>query len=145
MKEFARGSLFDRLIDLDPYVQETSTTLKTLTRKELVESVKREISWLLNTTCSFSQEDLEGRERNCLNYGVYDFSCFFPDSSDNRTRLAKIVEDAIEAYEPRLKNTEVTVNEMSSKNDKFTLSLLIDGELLINKISEPVSFIMAIE
>jgi len=145
MKEFARGSLFDRLIDMDPYVLEASTTLKTLTLKELKESVKREIGWLLNTTCSFSQEELEGMERNCLNYGVHDFSCFFPDSSDNRSRLAKIVQNAIEAFEPRLKNTEVTVNEMSSNNDKFTLSILIDGELMINKISEPVSFIMAIE
>ncbi len=145
MKEFATGSLFDRLIDMDPYVQETSTTLKTLTREELKESVKREITWLLNTTCSFSQEELDGKERNCLNYGIHDFSCFFPDSSNNRTRLAKIVENAIDAYEPRLRNTEVTVSEMSSNNDKFSLSLAIDGELQINKISEPVSFIMAIE
>lgn len=144
MSSFFRGSIFDRLIDPEPHINESSPSIKTLTRKELKESIHRELYWLLNTTCSFSQEELESEERSAFNYGVFDFSNFFPDSSDNRTKLSIMLKKVIESYEPRLSNIVVSVQEMNSRDDNFSLSLVIDAELILDHITEPITFIMAI-
>ncbi len=145
MTENIRGSLFDRLIDPEPYVTVTSPSIKTLTRKELKASIHRELSWLLNSTCAFSQEEMELQERNTLNYGIHDFSCFFPDSSDNRFRLGRVIKGVIESFEPRLQSVNIDVQEMSDKNDRFTLSMVIEAELVVDRVKEPVTFIMAID
>lgn len=145
MNDYLRGSLFDRLVDDEPYVTQASPSLKTLDRKGLKDSIHRELSWLLNTTCSFSREQMESMDRNTLTYGIHDFSSFFPDSSDNRVRLSHVIREIIESFEPRLRNVEVEVKEMNTKKDRFTLALVIEAELVINKITEPITFIMAID
>lgn len=145
MNDHLRGSLFDRLVDDEPYVTQTSPSLKTLDRKGLKDSIHRELSWLLNTTCSFSREQMDSMDRNTLTYGIHDFSSFFPDSSDNRVRLSHVIREIIESFEPRLRNVEVEVKEMNTKKDRFTLALVIEAELVINKITEPITFIMAID
>ncbi len=142
--EFVRGSIFDRLVDMEPYKKEASPILKTLTVNELKDSVHREISWLLNTHCSYSQNEMDGVDKSTLTYGIHDFSAFFPDSNDNRNRLAKMVKDVVEAFEPRLANIDVGVVEMSAQDDSFSLTLIIEAKLKIDDINEPVTFIMAI-
>jgi type VI secretion system protein ImpF len=145
MKEHIRGSLFDRLIDWEPYVEQVSPSIKTLTREELKNSIQQELTRLLNTTCSFSRDQMEDLERNTLTYGIHDFSGFFPDSSDNRTRLSNVIREVIEAFEPRLKKVSVAVEEMNNQNDRFSLALIIDAELEIDTVTEPITFIMAID
>lgn len=142
--QYIRGSLFDRLIDWSPHEPETSPALKTLTLAELKDSIHREVSWLLNTMCSYSSDEIDDMERSTLNYGMHDFSSFFPDNNDNRRKLSKVVGDLINVYEPRLQNVNVEVDNMNNGNDKFSLSLVIEAEMVIDKINEPVTFIMAI-
>lgn len=145
MTSFLRGSLFDRLIDQEPTTPAVSTSIKTLTLEELKDSIYNELLWLLNTTCSFPEKDLISAQRTTLDYGVQDFSNFFPDSSENRIRLSNMIKRTITSYESRLHNLNVEVKEMDQKNDRFTLSLLIDAELITEQITEPISFIMSID
>ncbi len=145
MKDHLRGSLFDRLVDEEPYVTQVSPSLKTMDRDGLKDSIHRELSWLLNTTCSFSRQQMESMDRNTLTYGIHDFSSFFPDSSDNRVRLSHVIKEIIESFEPRLRSVEVEVKEMNTQKDRFALALVIEAELIINKITEPITFIMAID
>lgn len=145
MVEHIRASLLDRLVDDDPYTGVGTAALKTIDKKELKESIHREISWLLNTLCPCSQDEMEREERNTLNYGVHDFSGFFPDNSENRLKLGKILREVIEAFEPRLENVEVYVEEMNDRHDRFTLSVIIRSTMVTDEIREPVTFVMAIE
>lgn len=133
------------MIDPEPYVTDISRSIKTLTHEEVKQSIQRELTWLLNTTCSFSQEQMEKEERSTLNYGIHDFSNFFPDSSDNRTRLSSMIKSIVESFEPRLADVEVEIKKMTSRNDQFSLSLIIEAGLIIDRITEPVTFIMAID
>lgn len=139
---YMRGALFDRLVDNEPENQHVSASLKTLSVKELKDSIRREISWLLNTRCTFSQDALAGVERSVVDYGIPDFSCFFPDNNENRKKLTRAISDVIEAYEPQLKNVDVEVKDDEGQVDKFSLSLLIKANVIINQVPEPITFIM---
>lgn len=145
MTEYLRGSLFDCLVDLEPHNTYTARSIKTLTREELKASIHRELTWLLNTTCAFSYEEMESMDRHTLSYGIQDFSCFFPDSSENRIRLGNMIREVIDAFEPRLDKVEVEVKEMNSQKDHFSLSLIIQAVLKTDTAKEPITFIMAID
>ena len=136
-----RGSLFDRLIDDEPYVEEVSPSLLTLNLEEIKFSIYREISWLLNSNSSHRQEELDKQDRTCVNYGFPDFSCLFPDSTVDRKKLSKIVAETISKYEPRLSNIEVEVRE--GEEDSFSISLLVGAELNIEEVKEPITFMIA--
>lgn len=137
-----RGALFDRLVDTDPGTLNIAPSQKTMTVGELKESVRTEIAWLLNTRCPTQITEKGDTDRHFYNYGIPDFSCFFPDSNANRKRLAQTIQNSITAYEPRLKNVAVSVDDFMNREDKFSLQITIKAYLIINKVREPVTFVM---
>lgn len=133
-----RMPLFDRLVDRDPRLRHELRPSRTLDRRGLRESVRRELEQLFNTRCPFPAHRLPIRERSVIDYGIPDFSVFSPRSYDDRVRLAELLRRAIEAFEPRLIDVQVSL-EPSPGNDLSLLGL-IEAKLLTDLVAEPVSF-----
>ncbi len=130
--------LFDRLVDRDPRLRHEMRPMRTLDRRGLRESVRRELEQLFNTRCPIPAHRLPIRERSVIDYGVPDFSVFSPRSYDDRVRLAELLRRTIEAFEPRLIEVQVSL-EPHPGNDLSLLGL-IEAKLLTDMVAEPVSF-----
>jgi type VI secretion system protein ImpF len=133
-----RAPLFDRLVDRDPRQHWEPRPFRTLTPGELRESVRRELSRLLNTREPLPSRALGDRTRTVIDYGVPDFSSYSPRNHDDRQRLAEALRQAIDAYEPRLRQTRVTVEPVSG--DDQALVGRIDAMLVVEEVHEPISF-----
>jgi type VI secretion system protein ImpF len=133
-----RMPLFDRLVDRDPRLHHEMRPTRTLDRRGLRESVRRELEQLFNTRCPFLAHRLPIRERTVIDYGVPDFSVFTPRSYDDRVRLAELLRRTIEAFEPRLIDVQVSL-ELHPGNDRALLGV-IEAKLLTDRVAEPVSF-----
>jgi len=136
--EGARALLFERLVDLDPQAPTEPKPLRTLNRRELRESVRRELEWLLNTRCPIPAPLLDERERTVINYGIPDLSWFYPQNPRDQRRLASILSQTISAFEPRLRQVRVTVERYLDVQQ--ALYVIVDALLVIESITEPVSF-----
>jgi type VI secretion system protein ImpF len=139
----SRVPLFGRLFDDEPRRREEAQPRRVLTREKAVESIRLELSRLLNTRCSATIEGLEGQERTVANYGLPDFFTLSPTSETDRRRLARLIVEAVRAYEPRLRNPLVDVS--ADPRNSRVLRVTLDGMLVVGHLSEPVSFPMVIE
>jgi len=112
--------------------------MRTLDRRGVKESVRRELEQLFNTRCPIPAHRLPGRVRSVIDYGIPDFSTFSARNFDDWKRLADILRSAIEVYEPRLAQVNVIV-EPKPGND-FVLLAHIEAVLVTENVPEPVSF-----
>ncbi|MDH3599966.1 MAG: type VI secretion system baseplate subunit TssE [Candidatus Tectomicrobia bacterium] len=134
----ARALLFDRLVDLDPHTPAEPLPLRVLTTQKLRQSVRREVERLLNTRLPIPAHDVIDWERTVLDYGVPDFTALSPHSSTDQDALASGIRDAIDAFEPRLQQVRVNVERFA--DDQKALVARIDADLVVEGVSEPVSF-----
>jgi type VI secretion system lysozyme-like protein len=139
----ARAPLFDRLFDYDPRSHEEMHPRRAHSRIEMVESIRVELSRLLNTRCAVSLDGLRGQTRTVLNYGLPDFSTLNPTTDRDRERIGLLITEAIRAYEPRLHapHVVVEVDAVRARALRFTLY----AGLLLEGLIEPVSFPLAID
>ncbi|MEO8029478.1 MAG: type VI secretion system baseplate subunit TssE [Gemmatimonadota bacterium] len=134
-------SVFDRLLDDDP----TATAEAAMTRAEsierLKESVRRDLEWLLNTrrTPETAPDSLELLQRSLYHYGLPDTSSMSRDSPEVRNRLARLVEQAISAHEPRLAGVRVTLAG-GEKTAIGAVRFVIEAMLRMDPSPERVSF-----
>ncbi len=143
MSEEVPAPLFDRLVDRFPDVRRELRPLRTLDRAGLHESVRRELERLFNTRCPLSADQLAGRERTVIDYGVPDLSVLGPARYLDRDRLAAILREAIAAYEPRLAKVRVAVAEAGDGHE--TLRARIEAVLIVAGVPESVAFDTALE
>ena len=136
--EGGRALLFDRLVDLDPRTPAEPRPFRSLNRRDLRESVRRELGRLLNTRCPIPPRFLYRRRRSVVDYGAPDFSSFTPGSAKDRERLAFLLARTIQAFEPRLRGVQVEVEYVDKKYR--SLHVRIDAVLVVGTIAEPVSF-----
>ncbi len=133
--------LFDRLIDNDPESKQEVRPFRALSVQELKDSVRRELSRLLNSRCPIPGSALEGMggmERTVINYGIPDFTSYSPQNANDQSKLAKSMRQAIEAFEPRLTNVDVTVDPLLP--NERTVSARIEAVLIAGTVREPVMF-----
>ena len=78
-----------------------------------------------------------------IDYGVPDVSLFFPRNPADQERLAAILSRAIAAFEPRLQQVRVNVEEIT-ENER-ALRVRIDAGLVVESVTEPVSFQVLIQ
>jgi type VI secretion system protein ImpF len=136
-----RAPLFDRLFGRETAGRSELRPAKTLDRAGLRVSVRRELGRLFNTRCPLPADDLRGRERTVIEYGLPDLSVLAPANHADRLRLASILREAIEAYEPRLADVRVTVETPSpSPGRRQALRARIDAVLVVDDVAESVSF-----
>lgn len=139
----ARVPLFDRLVDLDPRSATEPEPLRVLDRDGLLESVRREVGLLLNTRCALTLEELAGRERTALEYGLPDFSHLHTRDPRAHHALADRIRETVAAYEPRLRQVRIAVEPL--RNSQRELLARVDALLVVGDVTEAVSFPVAIE
>jgi type VI secretion system protein ImpF len=141
--EGARALLFDRLVDMSPNEPAEVRPLRVLSVDELRESVRRELGRLLNTRCTYRDDELEGRALTVLEYGLPDYSAWYTRDPEMQKRLSALIKRAVEAYEPRLGAVRVRIIDRA--DDEKRLRVQVDGTIRIGAVIEPVSFPLALE
>lgn len=137
----ARALLFERLTDLEPRIPDEKRPFIFSTKEELKESVRREVSWLLNTRAPFPAFFLNEQEQSTFNYGIPDlFSLFHPLDAASHRRLSRLLGKIISAFEPRLREVETTFDRYDDINR--SLWLRINALLVVDTITEPISFLV---
>ena len=134
----ARALLFERLVDLELERKEEAQPFRVLSRTELWESVRRELGQLLNTRCPVPLRLLGEEERTVINYGIPDFTSLSPQSSNDRKLIGDIIQQTIEAFEPRLRN--VRVNVVNYEENERTLQITVEADLLTDSVIEIRSY-----
>lgn len=132
-KEKLQPSLLDRLTDDEPDRQKESREKRILTGLQLRESVRRDLSWLLNNTWLQAVEDLAPYPevaQSVLNYGVPDLAGKTASTVDVKA-LEKSLRAAILSFEPRLLPESVRLRLVPNpkggpRND---LAFIIEAEL----------------
>lgn len=138
----ARALLFERLEDRDPWSPE-ARPFRVHGREGLRESVARELSRLLNTRSPFTPEELAGRPRTVLEYGLADWSPAHARDPAALSMLEAEARRAIEAYEPRLREVRVKAEPVTGRDREVRLT--IDAVLAVEGGGrEPVSFPMLV-
>ncbi len=142
-REGARAPLFDRLVDMDATEKTEHEPLRVLTVDGLRGSVRQELQRLLNTRSPTPPEELEGREWTVLDWGLADYSGWYTRSAPSQSRLARLIERTIRAFEPRMLDPKVKVQEREGSDRG--LSVWLEGNVRVGTLLEPVSFPLAIE
>ncbi len=137
----ARALLFDRLVDEHPESAEEAQSLRVLGRDALRESVRRELARLLNTRSPRPEAFTSGEELTVLDYGVPDFSHLTAASPDDRRNLADILAKAIAAFEPRLRQVQVILEQPPGGETRLVGH--IHAMLEVGTVKEPISFPLA--
>jgi type VI secretion system protein ImpF len=108
--------------------------------RQLKAAVRRDLEWLLNTrspALKLPDWAVETR-RSAFNYGLPDLTSLSGDSPDDRVKLMRMIEAAVNAFEPRLANVEVS--ELPAKEGARQVRFEVRGFLRIDPAPELVSF-----
>jgi type VI secretion system protein ImpF len=134
-------SVLDRLIDRDP----ASSTEASLTRaqsvRQLKVSLRRDLEWLLNSrrTPEAVNGEFQELEQSLYNYGLPDVTSLSWDSARDRGRLARMIEQALHTFEPRLSGIRVVAVE-STAGAQHVMRFQIEGMLDMDPSPEHISF-----
>ena len=132
-KERLQPSLLDRLTDDDRGQRQESREKRILSPARLRECVRRDLTWLLNTTHLAALQDLTEQpevERSVLNYGMPDFAGRTASTVDVRT-MERLISRVIVDFEPRLlrKSVKVRVISDAQKMNHNAMCFQIEAEL----------------
>jgi type VI secretion system lysozyme-like protein len=97
---------------------------------------------LLSTRIDPSVDAIDPRDRTVLEYGLPDVSTLVSRSTGDQDRIARSVERAIMAFEPRLAHPQVTVVPELTERDRLTV--VIAGMIRVGLVPEPFAFAMEI-
>lgn len=133
-------SVLDRLLDFEPKTTTESPKTRSSSLKELKESVKRDLEWLLNTRSYPVEidENAEEIKKSVIAYGLPDITTISIKNPNERKRLIKAIESAIKTFEPRFTNLSVFLDHFSD-SDK-SLNFRIEARLDVEPSPEPISF-----
>lgn len=141
-----RGSplpLFDRLCQAPAEPGRGPLADRVLDSAGLRESVRQDLSRLLNTRASLRGPLEQLASGTVLDYGLPDFSPLTPASETDRNLLAKVVAARISAHEPRLRNVRVVI-AADTANPRAVQGVIM-ASLALGEVCEPVTFYMAME
>jgi type VI secretion system lysozyme-like protein len=131
--------------------------------QDFTDAVRRDVENLLNARRPTMEELLgepartarangrrdpfQGREEvksSVLAYGLPELSSFSRSDQDQR-RLAELIREAIEHFEPRLDPSELTVEPVKKADPEGKLHFLIKGTLLAGPTRESIQFVTLVE
>jgi type VI secretion system protein ImpF len=132
-KERLQPSLLDRLTDDSPGERRESRDKHVISPARLRECVRRDLSWLLNTSNLASVQDLDEHPqvaRSVLNYGMPDMAGHVASSVDVRS-MERLLATVIWEFEPRLIRSSVKVKLVldDKKMDPNAMWFDIEAEL----------------
>jgi type VI secretion system protein ImpF len=134
-------TVLDRLIDREPGVSQEPPMNRAQSVRALKASLRRDLEWLLNTRCTPEPagDEYENLSRSLFNFGLPDITSIHVHSIKDRQKLARLLEKAIELFEPRLDRVKVTSLEMSTARVSL-LRFTIDALLKMDPAPELISF-----
>jgi type VI secretion system protein ImpF len=134
-------SVLERLIDRDPGVSAEAPPTRTQSVRQLKASLRRDLEWLLNTrrTPLAAGREFAILERSLYNFGLPDLTAINRESTRDRIRLTRTIEEAVATFEPRLKKIKVTQIE-PAMGAQHVLRFQIEGLLDMDPAPELISF-----
>jgi type VI secretion system protein ImpF len=132
-KERLQPSLLDRLTDDEPDKRHESADKRVLSPARLRESVRRDLTWLFNTSNLAALADIADYpevERSTVNFGIPDLAGKTASSVD-AAGLVRLLRRAIWDFEPRLLRNTVKVQVLvdHEQQNPNALSFGIEAEL----------------
>src|SRR5436853_4465875 len=108
------SSVLDRLIDYEPEISREPLASRSKNLRQLKQSIKRDLEWLLNTRrfADGLPSDLKEINNSLAAYGLPDFSNLSIKSPADQNRMRRFLEVAISTFEPRLEDVVVTLQPM---------------------------------
>lgn len=133
-------SIVDRLLDFEPRVSSEAPKSRSQGLRELKQSVRRDLEWLLNTRHSAEKvpDGLEEVNKSIAVYGLPDFTGLSSKNIDDRKSLIRNIETALKNFEPRFMNLKVALVE--SDEQERGVKFQIQAILRIEPTPEPVVF-----
>lgn len=139
----ARAPLFERLAAGDPAAGRAGASGPVLNFASLRESVRANLSDVLNARSSFGGASARVVEGTVLDFGVPDFASLSPAGEGDRARLAAALACRIAAHEPRLSAVQVVLNP--TPGNPAALTGVVTATLQVGQVREPVSFRLAVD
>lgn len=133
-------SILDRLLDFEPDMSREPAASRARSLRELKQSVKRDLEWLLNTRSHSGEthSQLEEVGRSMAVYGLNDFTGMGVKSPGEQKMLVQSLESAIRLFEPRLMNLRVSLEPIDEI--KRVLHFRIEARLKVDPVPEPITF-----
>jgi len=139
-------SLLDRLIDMEPDNRAEVAVSRAESMRQFRLGVKRDLEWLLNTTCAPLDipESCGEAKRSVLCFGLPDISSAVLQDSGDEQKVMRSLEEAIERFEPRLAHARVTSLE-PYESGKQALTFHVEAVLMVDPAPERISFDTVLE
>jgi type VI secretion system protein ImpF len=133
-------SVLDRLIDYEPETSREAAGSRSKSLRQLKETVRRDLEWLLNTrqVAKGLPRELKELNNSLAAYGLPDFTNLAIDQVDDQKWMRSKIQDAIRIFEPRLQDVTVTLQPTHSTNR--LMHFRINGRLKVEPSPEPISF-----
>jgi type VI secretion system protein ImpF len=134
-------SFLDRLIDLEPKVPADPPPSRARSVRQLKNSLRRDLEWLLNTRCRPDPAGGEFKElpESLYNYGLMDVTALSWSSHRDRLSLNKLIEQAVAIFEPRISRMKV-ISLDATPGAKHVLRFQIEGLLDMDPAPELITF-----
>ncbi len=134
-------SVLDRLIDTNPDVSSDPPANRSQSVRQLKASLRRDLEWLLNSRRNPDEvpETYEELFRSLYNYGLPDVTSMGLNSSRDRQRLLRVIEQTIEIFEPRLTQVQVRAIDNAGSGPRI-LRFQIEGLLKMDPAPEQILF-----
>ena len=144
-------SLWDRLFDNRPVPPwervEREREMRLQSKRfqdlqDLKRCVARDLELLLNTKRELQGDIPEGLseiKRSIVVYGLPDFTSYSIGNRQDRKRVERAIEQAVNAHEPRLKRVRVILDDPGKTMDRV-LRFRVEAILHVEPAREPVSF-----
>jgi type VI secretion system lysozyme-like protein len=138
----ARALIFERLAQpLDSSGADTAVA-RVHDAEGLRNSVREQLTQLLNTRVPFDIDTLEARERTTIDYGLPDLSAFPLGNSEAMSRLARHISRTIAVYEPRLCVHDVILDRQTGLERAVVARVI--GDIKVGAVIDPVTFAIGV-
>jgi type VI secretion system protein ImpF len=133
-------SVLDRLVDYEPEISREPVASRSKNLRQLKQSVRRDLEWLLNTRQIATGVPPELKEANdsVVSFGLPDFTAMSIDNADDQKLIKREIEDAIRRFEQRLEGVIVSIEPVTPT--ERVLRFRIDARLKIDPAPEPITF-----
>lgn len=143
-----KALLFDQLTERSEFLIGTPQVPILLDEDGVKASVHKELTALLNTRTSFSNEAIEGmlgvvEDERLLSgiegmMGLPELRDAFAEGAVGVSDFTQVCARTIRLYEPRLRNPSVRVSAFDAQRQR--LNLIVEGELVVGTVRENVAF-----
>jgi type VI secretion system protein ImpF len=139
-------SMLDRLLDSEPDVSREAPKDDTRVLREIKDAVRRDLENLLNTRarCVSWPPSLEQLPASLVNYGLPDFTNTYARAVEDPDTFIKVVQFAIEQFEPRLRDVRVELLSSNVATDR-ALRFKIDATLYVEPVEDKVFYSSSLE